>query len=104
MPDATGNGVINFITPVAVFLGLTIIGVITALGRIVDAVTDPLIASLGDRCRHKLGKRIPFLRYSALPFALVTVLIFCCPVHGESIWNVVWLTVTLVIFYISMTA
>lgn len=104
LPDKTGNGIINFIKPEAVLLGLTIIGVITAGGRIVDAVTDPLIASASDRCKNKLGKRIPFLRYSALPFALVTVLIFCCPIHGQSIWNVVWLTVFLIIFYISMTA
>ena len=104
LPDKTGDGIINFITPKAIFLGLTIIGIITAAGRIVDAITDPLIASASDSCKHKLGKRIPFLRYSALPFALITVLIFCCPIHKESIWNVVWLTVTLVIFYISMTA
>lgn len=105
LPDKTGDGVITFVTTATyTFLGLTIIGVITALGRIVDAVTDPWIAGASDKCRHKLGKRIPFMRYSAIPFALVTVLIFCCPVRGESVWNIVWLAVTMVIFYICMTA
>lgn len=104
LPDKTGNGIITFVIPTAIFLGLTVIGLITAFGRVVDAVTDPLIGSMSDRCKHRLGKRIPFLRYSAVPFALVTVLIFCCPVRGESAWNIVWLVVTLVIFYIAMTA
>ncbi len=103
LPDSTGDGVITFVTS-ATFIGLTVIGIITACGRIVDAVTDPWIASMSDSCGSKLGKRIPFMRYSALPFALVTVLIFCCPVQGESVWNIVWLAVTMVIFYISMTA
>ena len=43
LPDSTDNGVITFVTS-ATFIGLTVIGLITACGRIVDAVTDPWIA------------------------------------------------------------
>ena len=69
-----------FITQGAVFLGtLTIIGLVTASGRIFDAITDPLIASLSDRCKHRLGRRIPFLRFAAIPFGLVTILVFISP-------------------------
>lgn len=103
LPDSTGNGITTFVTS-ATFMGLTVIGIITACGRIVDAVTDPWIASMSDNCRSKLGKRIPFMRYSAIPFALVTVLIFCCPARSESVINIVWLAVTMVLFYICMTA
>ena len=103
LPDSTGDGVITFVTS-ATFIGLTAIGIITACGRIVDAVTDPWIANMSDNCGSKLGKRIPFLRYAAFPFALVTVLIFCCPVRGESPVNIAWLAVTLILFYIFMTA
>ena len=103
LPDSTGDGVITFVTS-ATFIGLTVIGIITACGRIVDAVTDPLIANMSDNCASPLGKRIPFMRYSAFPFAAVTVLIFCCPVRGESTLNIVWLAVTMVVFYICMTA
>ena len=38
LPDATGNGIITFVTS-ATFIGLTVIGLITAAGRSVDAVT-----------------------------------------------------------------
>lgn len=103
LPDSTGNGITTFVTS-ATFMGLTVIGIITACGRIVDAVTDPWIASMSDNCKSSLGKRIPFMRYSAVPFALVTVLIFCCPVRGESVINIAWLAVTMVVFYICMTA
>lgn len=103
LPDSTGGGIKTFVTT-ETFLGFTVIGIITACGRIVDAVTDPMLASASDACGSRLGKRIPFLRYSALPFALVTVLIFCMPVDGESGWNILWLAVTLVLFYICMTA
>ncbi len=106
LPDATDTVMQShlFITQGAVFFGLTVIGLITASGRIFDAVTDPLIASASDKCQSKLGKRIPFLRYAALPFALVTVLIFCCPVNGVSWINTLWLVVTLLLFYLCMTA
>jgi hypothetical protein len=57
---AIASGAPLFITQGAVFAGLTIIGLIAAVGRIFDAVTDPWIASCSDRCRNKLGRRIPF--------------------------------------------
>ena len=55
-----------FITQGAVFLVFTLLGLISATGRVFDAITDPLIASLSDRCKHRLGRRIPFLRFAVL--------------------------------------
>ena len=93
-----------FIAQSAVFFGmLTIIGGITALGRLFDAVTDPWIASLSDRCKHRLGRRIPFLRYAAIPFGVVTVLVFVSPINGESPINAVFLAVMMLLFYLCMT-
>ncbi|MBR3257813.1 MAG: MFS transporter [Eggerthellaceae bacterium] len=94
-----------FITQGAVFLGtLTIIGLITASGRIFDAITDPLIASLSDRCKHRLGRRIPFLRFAAIPFGLVTILVFISPFGpGASTGNNLFLAIMVLLFYICMT-
>ena len=86
-----------------VLLGLTIIGVISALGRIFDAVTDPLVGSWSDRCRNKDGRRIPFMRAIAVPFGLITIAVFCSPVNGQSIWNAVMLLVCCLLFYLFMT-
>lgn len=93
-----------FIPQGRVILGVaTIIGAIAAVGRIFDAVTDPLIANLSDRSKNPEGRRIPFMRRIAIPFALITVLVFCAPVNGVSAVNGVWLLVTLLLFYLFMT-
>ena len=93
-----------FITQGAVVLGtLTVIGLISALGRLMDAVTDPLVGSLSDRCKHKLGRRIPFMRYAAIPLGLITALVFISPVQGESMVNNIFLCLVVLAFYIAMT-
>ncbi len=94
-----------FVTQGAVFLGtVTIIGLISAVGRIFYAITDPLIANISDRCIHRLGRRMPFLRYAAIPFGLVTVLVFVSPFgEGASTGNNVFLAITVLLFYLCMT-
>ena len=82
---------------------LTILGAITWFGRIFDAVTDPWIASLSDRCKSKAGRRIPFMRIAAIPFALATVLTFWSPVGSESWLNAGFLFLMLTLFYLFMT-
>ena len=94
----------QFIKPGLVIAGfLTILGLITALSRIFDAVTDPLIASLSDRSKNKRGRRIPFMQYAAIPLSIVTVLLFCAPVNAISGINVAWISVFIVLFYLFMT-
>lgn len=97
-------GATQFIKPGLIILGiLTILGLITAISRVFDAVTDPLIASLSDRSKNKRGRRIPFMQYSAIPFAVVTVLLFCAPVNEISGINVAWVSVFIILFYLFMT-
>ena len=63
------SGLPTLITQGIVFLGIfTVIGLIKAVGHVIDAVTDPLVAGLSDKCRHKNGRRIPFMRAFAVPF------------------------------------
>jgi GPH family glycoside/pentoside/hexuronide:cation symporter len=102
--DITENGAIQYITPGLVIGGfLTVLGLITALSRVFDAVTDPWIASLSDRSRNKRGRRIPFMQYAAVPLSVVTVLLFCAPVETISSVNVIWISVFIVLFYLFMT-
>lgn len=82
---------------------ITIMALITALGKIVDAVTDPIVASLSDKCKHKAGRRMPFLRYAAIPYALSVLLIFYAPFSQGSVLNAVWVGFFLITYYISYT-
>lgn len=89
--------------PKGTFIGLTAIGIITAFGRIFDAVTDPFIAGKSDSLKHKLGRRIPFMRFAAVPFGIVTVLIFVSPFGEKSMGNAIFLFVFAMMFYFCMT-
>ena len=97
-------GAHQFIQPGLVILGfLTILGLITALSRVFDAITDPLIANLSDRSQNPKGRRIPFMQKAAIPLSIVTVLLFCAPVNEISGVNVFWISVFVVLFYLFMT-
>lgn len=106
-PDVAAQeaGQTIFVPQGTVILGIfTVVGGITAMGRIFDAVTDPWIASLSDKCGSKMGRRIPFLKWASLPLALTTVLVFCAPVGQASMVNVIWLFVFVMAYYLSITA
>ena len=95
----------NFYLPTGliIFGILTILGLIAFICRIFDAVTDPGIASLSDRSTNPKGRRIPFMKRAAVPFALITVLVFFAPVNGVSGVNIAWVLCTLILFYLFMT-
>ena len=98
------GGAQQYIVPGLVIGGfLTILGLITALSRVFDAVTDPLIASMSDRSKNKRGRRIPFMQYAAIPLSAVTVLLFCAPVEEISTTNIIWISGFIVLFYLFMT-
>lgn len=82
---------------------ITIMALITAIGKIVDAVTDPLVAGMSDKCTHKDGRRMPFMKYSAIPYALSVMLVFYAPFSEGSIANAVWVGFFLVLYYVAYT-
>ena len=103
----TDNQATQYIVPGLVIGGfMTLLGLITALSRIFDAVTDPLIASLSDRSKNPKGRRIPFMRIAAIPLSIVTVLLFCAPFGSfetGNAGNIAWISVAVVLFYLFMT-
>ena len=79
------------------------IAIIRGIGTVVDAITDPWVANLTDNCKSKLGRRIPFMRWSAIPYAACCLMIFFPPVNGPSIVNAVWVGVLMVLYYLFST-
>lgn len=97
------SGAISYIQGGFIFWVFTILGIITFICRIFDAITDPLIATWSDRSKNPKGRRIPFMRYSAIPFSICTILVFWAPVDKISNINVFWILGFLLLFYFFMT-
>lgn len=105
-PDAAAKseGMITLIPEGRVVFGiLTIIGLITAGGRIFDAITDPLVGNWSDNCKNKAGRRMPFLKFSAIPLSIVFVLVFCAPIREVSGINTIWLFIFVALYYFLIT-
>ena len=101
LPPEQGQqaGFPTFIYAGAVLGVFTLIGILSAAGRMLDAFIDPLIANWSDRKQSKWGKRRWFLRFGAFPFALMALLVFLPPAEGESASNLVWLFCCLTLYY-----
>ena len=98
-------GIAYLIPQTSFFIGLTVLGVIMSLSRILDAMLDPVLANFSDRLNHPLGKRIPIMRCAALPFAFFYVLVFFVPIsNAVSYYNVVWLFVCLLLSAVAFTS
>jgi GPH family glycoside/pentoside/hexuronide:cation symporter len=96
-PPEANQGGLKVLIPLG-FIGFTMI-----IARIFDGVADPVVAYYSDNARSKLGRRIPFILYGSLPLCLSFVLIWFPPVQGESIWNFIYLTAMLSLFFIFFT-
>jgi GPH family glycoside/pentoside/hexuronide:cation symporter len=100
------------IFPVFIYTGiivgiLTIIGVITFAGRLLDAFTNPFIATWSDKSKSKIGRRKLFMLISVIPFAVFSFLIFY-PLQkpvvppgslADSMVNAVWLASCIFLLY-----
>jgi GPH family glycoside/pentoside/hexuronide:cation symporter len=92
------------LVPQLLLLGvLNIISVIFASGRLIDAVYDPFIASRSDKSTNPKGRRIPFMKRAVLPAALFCFLTFHPLIKAESTRNAWWLTITMILFFVSAT-
>ncbi len=59
-------------------------GAVLLIGKIWDAVNDPIVGTLTDRTRTRWGRRRPWLLFGSIPFALAYVLHFLVPDIGPN--------------------
>src|SRR6185312_1024989 len=103
LPPKSGCGLVPLIPQLMLFGVVNIMSVIAASGRLIDAIYDPFIASLSDKSRDKHGRRIPFMKWGILPAVIFCGLSFCPLVKAESTTNAIWLSITLVFFFMGIT-
>ncbi|MEY3248376.1 MAG: hypothetical protein RL742_419 [Bacteroidota bacterium] len=104
MPPQTGAPVFpNYIYQGAVLGILTIVGILSAAGRLFDAVIDPVVANWSDRKKSGMGRRRWFLAVSAVPFAFAACMVFFPITETGSAANTAWLCLWLLLYYFFFT-
>ncbi len=108
---ASGEAATNWIFNALTFffynqiLGLS--GTLTAaavtIGIASDAFTDPLMGSISDRWRSKLGRRHPFMFAAPLPLVITIYLIFNPPAALTELQLFAWFAIFTVLMRISST-
>ncbi|MFP4661852.1 MAG: MFS transporter [Halanaerobiales bacterium] len=85
------------------FISIALIGYALLIGRVIDAIADPLVAYWSDNSTHEKGRRIPFIKYGSLPLVIIFILIWF-PIVGESsIYNFYYLTIMMCAFFFFFT-
>ncbi len=68
-------------------LSAAAIGGIMGIGRLVDAVTDPLVGAWSDNTRSRWGRRLPFIFFGGLPLSASFIFLWRPPLPYPSVQN-----------------
>lgn len=78
-------------------LGAGLAGSILMVGKIWDAVNDPMIGVLSDRTKSRWGRRLPWMLYGAIPFGIFFFLQWIVPNLDD--WGLFWYYVIIGIIF-----
>jgi Na+/melibiose symporter-like transporter len=86
-------------------LGLsgTLCGLAVTIALVFDAISDPLVGSISDRWRSRLGRRHPFLYAAPIPMAIFFFLIYAPPAELGEIALFFWFTTFTVLLRTAQT-
>lgn len=79
------------------------VGTLFLLSRIWDAVNDPLMGAIADRTKSKQGRFRPWVKWTAIPFGIMAVLMFTTPDFSEN-GKIVYAYVTYILMMMIYTA
>jgi len=82
------------------YLGLTSkwIGIASAIYAVWNAINDPIFGFITDNTRSKLGRRIPYLRFTAPFLGLTFILVWFAPEGAGDITQFWWMLVTMLLY------
>ncbi len=78
-------------------------GIIILIGRIFDAVNDPIMGIIIDRTNTRWGKMRPFLLYSPVPIAITTAAMFYAPCSDSYLFNYSYALITYLLWAAAFT-
>lgn len=76
---------------------------IILIGRIFDAVNDPVMGMIVDRTKSKWGKMRPYLLFAPIPIAITTILLFTAPFEQGSNAAFIWALITYILWGVAFT-
>jgi glycoside/pentoside/hexuronide:cation symporter, GPH family len=79
------------------------LGVVFVAGRIIDAVTDPVMGVLSDRSRSERGRRRPWILWGCLPLALLSVALYVPPDRLSDTATTVWASLVILGWFLAYT-
>lgn len=74
-------------------------GWVLLVGKIWDAINDPMVGVLSDRTKSRWGRRLPWMLYGAIPFGITFFLQWIVPNFGGNQWALFWYYVIVAIFF-----
>jgi GPH family glycoside/pentoside/hexuronide:cation symporter len=82
------------------YLGLSAgwIGLASAIYAVWNAINDPLFGYMTDSTRSKLGRRIPYMRFTAPFLALTFILVWLAPSGAGETTLFVWMLATMLLY------
>ena len=76
---------------------------IILIGRIFDALNDPVMGMIVDRTKSRWGKMRPYLLFAPIPIAICTIALFTAPFAEGSKAAFVWALVTYILWGVAFT-
>jgi GPH family glycoside/pentoside/hexuronide:cation symporter len=80
---------LNYLTD-TVGLAAGLAGIVVMIGKIWDAVTDPMMGYISDRTRSRWGRRRPYLLFGPFPLMAVMIFMFTNPRLGSQSALFIW--------------
>ncbi len=100
--SATISGVYAALLPIFYqdYIGLSSrwITIASLIYAVWNAINDPLFGHISDKTRSKLGRRIPYMRYTAPFLALTFILVWFVPPDAAKITQFFWMLITMLLY------
>ncbi|MBI1265598.1 MAG: MFS transporter [Alphaproteobacteria bacterium] len=84
-------------------VSLVMLGLITGLPRLFDAITDPIVGYISDNFKSRWGRRRPFIFVGAILVGLCFFLLWQFPDGRDPGFYVWWYTIGSMIFFLAYT-
>ena len=80
-----------------------LVGLLGALPRLSDAITDPLMGYLSDHTKSRWGRRRPYIFGGAIAAGLIYMALWWLPLGQSETFYFVWFLVGSILFYLAYT-